>query len=635
MSKQQQPKGPAGRRPLNPQDLKNIGENSKKTIKRLLGLLRPYRARMSLVFLCIVISAGAGILGSMFTRILIDDHITPLIGQANPDFTGLIRALVTMGCIYLAGMLSTFIYNRLMVTVSQGTMKDVRDKLFDHMQTLPIGYFDSNTHGDLMSRYTNDTDTLQQMLSQAVPQLMNSAITIVGVLCAMIYTSPLLTVLILLTVWPMMKVSGFVAGNSSKYFSMYQEALGDANGYIEEMINGQKVVNVFCYEDRAKQRFDGKNEALRKNCSDAHIFSNILMPILANLAHVQYVLLAIVGGVMAIKGVGGMKIGVLASFLQLSKSFNMPINQVSQQLNSIVMALAGAERIFDLMDQPSEIDEGKVVLVNAVKKDGILEETDRRTGVWAWKKPDGELVEVRGEVRLTDVDFGYIPEKTVLHDVTLYAKPGQKIAFVGSTGAGKTTITNLINRFYEIQDGTITYDGIDVRDIKKDDLRHSLGMVLQEVNLFTGTVRDNIRYGNLEATDEEVERAARLANAHDFIMRLPNGYDTMLEGDGSGLSQGQRQLLSIARAACEDAPVMILDEATSSIDTRTETIVQSGMDKLMSGRTVFVIAHRLSTVQNSNAIMVLEKGRIIERGDHDDLIAAKGKYYTLYTGLQA
>ena len=626
---------PRGKRPLNPQDLKNIGKNSKKTIKRLLGLLKPYRARLGLVFLCIVISAGAGILGSMFTRILIDDHITPLIGVADPDFTGLIKALAAMGCIYLAGMLSSFIYNRLMVTVSQGTMKGVRDKLFDHMQTLPIGYFDSNTHGDLMSRYTNDTDTLQQMLSQSIPQLMNSAITIVGVLCAMIYTSPLLTVLILLTVWPMLKVSGFVAGNSSKYFSLYQEALGDANGYIEEMINGQKVVNVFCYEDRAKQYFDHKNETLRKNCSDAHVFSNILMPILGNLAHVQYVLLAIVGGIMAIQGVGGMKLGVLASFLQLSKSFNMPINQLSQQLNSIVMALAGAERIFDLMDQPSEIDEGKVVLVNAVKKGDTLEETDHRTGVWAWKKPDGELVEVKGEVRLTDVDFGYIPEKTVLHDVTLYAKPGQKIAFVGSTGAGKTTITNLINRFYEIQDGTITYDGIDVRDIKKDDLRHSLGMVLQEVNLFTGTVRDNIRYGNLEATDEEVERAAKLANAHDFIMRLPKGYDTMLEGDGSGLSQGQRQLLSIARAACEDAPVMILDEATSSIDTRTETIVQSGMDKLMSGRTVFVIAHRLSTVQNSNAIMVLEKGRIIERGDHDDLIAAKGRYYTLYTGLQA
>ena len=635
MSRQQGPKGPGGRRPLNPQDLKNIGENSKKTIKRLLGLLRPYRARLGLVFLCILISAGAGILGSMFTRILIDDHITPLIGQADPDFSGLIRALATMGCIYLAGMLSTFIYNRLMVTVSQGTMKGVRDQLFDHMQTLPIGYFDSNTHGDLMSRYTNDTDTLQQMLSQSIPQLMNSGITIIGVLCAMVYTSPLLTILMLLTVWPMMKVSGFVAGNSSKYFSQYQEALGDANGYIEEMINGQKVVNVFCYEGRAKQRFDGKNEALRKNCSDAHVYSNILMPILANLAHVQYVLLAIVGGIMAIKGVGGMKIGVLASFLQLSKSFNMPINQLSQQLNSIVMALAGAERIFDLMDQPSEIDQGKVVLVNAVKKGDALEETDRRTGVWAWKKPDGELVEVKGEVRLTDVDFGYVPEKTVLHDVTLYAKPGQKIAFVGSTGAGKTTITNLINRFYEIQDGVITYDGIDVRDIKKDDLRHSLGMVLQEVNLFTGTVRDNIRYGNLEATDEEVERAAKLANAHEFIMRLPKGYDTMLEGDGSGLSQGQRQLLSIARAACEDAPVMILDEATSSIDTRTETIVQSGMDKLMHGRTVFVIAHRLSTVQNSNAIMVLEKGRIIERGDHDDLIAARGKYYTLYTGLQA
>ena len=635
MSKQQAPKGPQGRRHLNPQDLKNIGKNSKQTIGRLLALLKPYRGRMSLVFLCILVSAGAGIAGSMFIRVLIDQYITPLIGVKAPDFSGLLTALFTMGCIYLAGMLSTFIYNRLMVTVAQGTMKKVRDELFTHMQTLPIGYFDSNTHGDLMSRYTNDTDTLQQMLSQSIPQLMNSAITIIGVLAAMITTSPALTVLILLTLWPMLKVSGFVAGNSSKYFSLQQAAIGDANGYIEEMINGQKVVNVFCYEDKAKERFDAKNEAVRKNSSDAHVFSNILMPILGNMAHVQYVLLAIVGGVMAIKGVGGMTLGVLASFLQLSKSFNMPINQVSQQLNSIVMALAGAERIFELMDQQPEIDEGKVVLVNAIREGDTLKETDRRTGVWAWKKPDGTLVEVRGEVRLTDVDFGYIPEKTVLHDVTLYAKPGQKIAFVGSTGAGKTTITNLINRFYEIQDGTITYDGIDVRDIKKDDLRHSLGMVLQEVNLFTGTVRDNIRYGNLEATDEEVERAAKLANAHEFIMRLPNGYDTMLEGDGSGLSQGQRQLLSIARAACEDAPVMILDEATSSIDTRTETIVQDGMDRLMSGRTVFVIAHRLSTVQNSNAIMVLEKGRIIERGDHDDLIAAKGKYYTLYTGLQA
>ncbi|MBQ2985689.1 MAG: ABC transporter ATP-binding protein, partial [Clostridia bacterium] len=410
MSKQQAPKGPGGRRPLNPQDLKNIGKNSKKTIKRLLGLLRPYRARLALVFLCILISAGAGILGSMFTRILIDDYITPLIGQSSPDFSGLIRAIMTMGCIYLAGMISSFTYNRLMVTVSQGTMKGVRDRLFTHMQTLSIGYFDSNTHGDLMSRYTNDTDTLQQMLSQSIPQLMNSSITIVGVLCAMLYTSPALALLTLLTVWPMMKISGFVAGNSSKYFTLQQAALGDANGYIEEMINGQKVVNVFCYEDRAKERFDTKNDALRENSSQAHKFSNILMPILGNLAHVQYVLLAIAGGVMAILGVGGMKIGVLASFLQLSKSFNMPINQLSQQLNSIVMALAGAERIFDLMDQPPEVDEGKVVLVHAVKEGDTLKETDSRTGVWAWKKPDGELVEVKGDVRLTDVDFGYIPE---------------------------------------------------------------------------------------------------------------------------------------------------------------------------------------------------------------------------------
>ncbi len=631
----QKPSGHRGMRPLNAEDLKALGKNSKKTIARLLDLLKPYRARMITVFLCILISAGAGIVGSLFTRTLIDDYITPLIGAQDPDFSGLIRAISVMGCIYLLGMLSSFIYSRLMVTVSQGTMKKVRDNLFSHMQTLPIGYFDSNTHGDLMSRYTNDTDTLQQMLSQSIPQLMNSSITIIGVLCAMIYTSPLLTVLILLTLWPMMKVSGFVAGNSSKYFSLQQAALGDANGYIEEMVNGQKVVNVFCHERKAKEQFDQKNEALRKNAAEANKFANILMPILGNLAHVQYVLLAVAGGLMAIKGVGGMTLGVLAAFLQLSKSFNMPINQVSQQLNSMVMALAGAERIFQLMDESPETDEGKVVLVNAVRDGDTLRETSRRTGVWAWKKPDGELVEVKGDVRLTDVDFGYVPEKTVLHDVTLYAKPGQKIAFVGSTGAGKTTITNLINRFYEIQDGEITYDGINIKDIKKDNLRHSLGMVLQEVSLFTGTVRDNIRYGNLEATDEEVVQAAKLANAHDFIMRLPNGYDTMLEGDGSGLSQGQRQLLSIARAACEDAPVMIMDEATSSIDTRTEAIVQSGMDKLMQGRTVFIIAHRLSTVQNSNAIMVLEKGRIIERGDHDDLIAAKGRYYTLYTGLQA
>ncbi len=635
MSRQGGPRGPQGRRPLNPQDLKTIGQNSKKTIKRLFGLLKPYKGRLIAVFLCIVISAGAGIAGSMFTKALIDDYIVPLIGQPSPDFSGLIRALVSMGCIYLAGMLANFTYNRLMVTVSQGTMKGVRDKLFAHMQTLPIGYFDSNTLGDLMSRYTNDTDTLQQMLSQSIPQLMNSAITIIGVLAAMIYTSPLLTLLILLTLWPMLKVSGFVAGNSSKYFSLHQQSLGDVNGYIEEMINGQKVVNVFCHEHKAKEEFDQKNEALRKNASTANVFANILMPILGNLAHVQYVLIAIVGGLMAIAGVGGMKLGALASFLQLSKSFNMPINQLSQQLNSIMLALAGAERIFDLMDQPSEIDQGSVVLVNAERDGDTLRETSSHTGIWAWKKPDGELVEVKGDVRLTDVDFGYTPEKTVLHDVTLYAKPGQKIAFVGSTGAGKTTITNLINRFYEIQDGEITYDGINIKDIKKDDLRHSLGMVLQEVNLFTGTVRDNIRYGKLDATDEEVEQAAKLANAHDFIMRLPKGYDTMLEGDGSGLSQGQRQLLSIARAACEDAPVLIMDEATSSIDTRTESIVQSGLDRLMQGRTVFVIAHRLSTVQNSNAIMVLEKGRIIERGDHDDLIAAKGRYYTLYTGLQA
>ena len=631
----QQEGGPGPRRPLNAQDLKNLGKNSKKTIKRLAAMFRPYKWHMLAVLIGIAASALAGIKGSMFTRTLIDDYIEPLIGKSDPDFSGLLSAILTMACVYLAGMLSIFIANRIMVTVSQGIQKNVRDALFDHMQTLPIGYFDRNAYGDIMSRYTNDIDTLEMMISQSIPSMISSAITIIGVLCAMVAVSPLLTLATILTMYPMLKVTAGVAGNSARFFALQQKALGEANGYIEEMINGQKVVNVFCHEEKSKEEFDGLNEELRRNASAANRFTNIIGPINNNLGHFQYVLLAVIGGMMAIGGVGGMTLGGIASFLQLSKSFNMPVNQVSQQLNSIVMALAGAERIFAMMDERSEEDEGRVTLVNAGYIGGALTEVPEHTGTWAWKRPNGELTEVRGDVRLKDVDFGYLPDKIVLHDVSLFAKPGQKIAFVGATGAGKTTITNLINRFYDIQNGEITYDGINVRDIKKADLRHSLGMVLQEVNLFTGTVRDNIRYGRLDATDQEVEAAARLANAHDFIMRLPDGYDTMLEGDGSGLSQGQRQLLSIARAACENAPVMILDEATSSIDTRTEAIVQNGMDKLMANRTVFVIAHRLSTVQNANAIMVMDQGRIIERGDHDDLMAQKGKYYTLYTGMLA
>jgi len=635
MSKQP-PRGPGGRgRPLNKQDLKALGENSKKTIKRLISLLSRYRWHLLAVIICIGISAVAGVRGSLFTRTLIDDHIKPLLLESSQDFSGLLKAILTMAGIYLVGMISSFAYNRIMVTVSQGVMRDVRNDMFTHMQSLPIKYFDTHNHGDVMSCYTNDTDTLQQMISQSIPQLVNSAITIVSVLVAMLSLSPWLTLLMLLTIYPMMKVSVAVAGNSAKYFGLRQESLGDLNGYIEEMINGQKVINVFCHQEKAKEDFDKKNGRLCTNSAQANKFANILMPILGNLGHVQYVLLAVCGGALALNGVNGMTLGAIASFLQLSKSFNMPVNQISQQLNSIVLALAGAERVFAIIDEEPETDEGKVTLVKAEYKDGVLCEASKRTGIWAWKLTDGTLKEVKGDVILKDVDFGYTEEKTVLHDVSLYAKDGQKIAFVGATGAGKTTITNLINRFYEIQEGSITYDGIDVRDISKDALRSSLGMVLQEVNLFTGTVRENIRYGNLEATDEEVEAAAKLANAHDFIMRLPKGYDTMLEGDGSGLSQGQRQLISIARAACSNAPVMILDEATSSIDTRTEAIVQSGMDKLMSGRTVFVIAHRLSTVHNSNAIMVLEKGRIIERGDHDTLIDLKGKYYQLYTGMLA
>ena len=613
-------------------------KNPKKTLLRLLSYMKPYRGTMALVVVCILISSLATALSSYSLDPLINNYITPLTGQENPDYLPLIRFLVGMGVVYLLGIVSSFLYNFLMVRVGQGTQKTIRDDMFRHMQRLPIRYFDTHPAGDVMSRYTADIDTLRQMITQALPNCISSVATIVTVFVLMIAASPILTVVVLVTAAGILYVTKAVATNSAKFFIGQQKALGKVNGYVEEMISGQRVVKVFCREETCKDEFNQINENLRNNAFKAGAFTNMMGPVNNNLGYLQYTVLALVGGYVAIASGGSLlDLGGLAAFLLLSRKFNMPIGQVSNQINAIVMALAGAERIFELMDEEVETDEGYVTLVNAKEVNGELTECKERTGRWAWRHPhqaDGSVTytEVKGDITMDSVDFGYVPEKTVLHDVTLYANPGQKLAFVGATGAGKTTITNLINRFYDIADGKIRYDGININKIRKSDLRRSLGIVLQDTNLFTGTVMDNIRYGNLEATDEECIAAAKTANAHDFITRLPEGYNTMLTGNGAQLSQGQRQLIAIARAAVADPPVMILDEATSSIDTRTEALVQRGMDALMQGRTTFVIAHRLSTVRNSDCIMVLDHGHIIERGTHKDLIAQKGTYYQLYTG---
>lgn len=615
-----------------------ISKNNLKTAKRLMKYVtETYRLRFLLVFICIFISSGATISVSLSLKVILDDFIIPLTGQQNPDFAGLYHALGILGCIFLAGVLATFIHTRLMVYIGQGVLKRIRDDMFQHMQTLPIRYFDQNPTGSIMSLYTNDTDTLRQMISQSIPQALTSFFTIVVTFISMVVLSPLLTILAVAVIFIMLLVSRKIGGSSGKYFVRQQMAVADVTGFIEERMNGQRVVKVFNHERKSEEEFDRLNDTLFECASRANTFANIMGPVIGNIGNMQFVLTAVLGGFLSVMGIGGITLGVMASYLQFTKSFTQPFMQVAQQFNSIIMALAGAERIFALIDEEPEKDEGYVTLVNARKDEqGVISECKERTGMWAWKHPHGDgrvtYTELTGDVRFENVTFGYNEDKVILHDISLFAKPGQKLAFVGSTGAGKTTITNLINRFYDIQEGKIRYDGINITKIKKDDLRRSLGIVLQDTHLFTGTIRENIRYGKLDATDEEVYAAAKLAHADQFIRMLPQGYDTMLSGDGEELSQGQRQLLSIARAAVADPPVLILDEATSSIDTRTESIVQKGMDNLMKGRTVFVIAHRLSTIRNSNAIIVLDHGRIIERGGHEELIRLKGTYYQLYTG---
>ena len=627
------PRGPQGPKPK----IKNPG----KLFARLMGFIfKKYLPACIIVVICIFVSVLANVQGTMFTKNLIDDYIVPLLKTGSPDYGPLLAAMGRVAVFYGIGVISTFAYSKIMIYVSQGTIKNLRVELFSHMQDLPIQYFDSHAHGDIMSIYTNDIDTLRQLISQSLPQILNSAITVVSVFVSMVILNIPLTILTIVMVIVTTVVTKKFAGFSSRYFLAQQRDLGKVNGFIEEMLNGQKVVKVFTHEQENIEAFDKINDELFESAYNANMYSNMLGPVNAQIGNLSYVLCALAGGVMALSGFGGLTLGKLASFLTFNKSFNMPISQVSQQFNSIIMALAGCDRIFSLLDEAPETDEGYVTLVNAKEENGKLTETPERTGLWAWKhthQADGSVdyKKLEGDVVFDDVDFGYVPEKIVLHDVDLFATPGQKIAFVGTTGAGKTTITNLINRFYDIADGKIRYDGININKIKQADLRHSLGIVLQDTHLFTATVMENIRYGKLDATDDEVYAAARLANADTFIRQLPDGYNTVLTGDGANLSQGQRQLLAIARAAIADPPVLILDEATSSIDTRTERIVQDGMDKLMHGRTTFVIAHRLSTVRNSDCIMVLEQGRIIERGSHDELIAKKGKYYQLYTGKTA